>query len=771
MTTVRMTTIASGTRLAQYEILEPLGSGGMGVVYRARDSRLERDVAIKVLPQHLASDPDMRGRFEREARSVAALSHPGIMAIHELAKVGDLSFAVMELLEGLTLRKRLGEGPIPWREAAIMGADVADALAAAHAKGIVHRDIKPENIFLTRDHRVKVLDFGLARSNHPSVTRESMATMGVVTSPGLIMGTIGYIAPEQIRGEDATSASDIFALGCVLYELVTAKSAFVRSTAAETMAAVLNAESPSLAAADVDAPQELDRIIQHCLAKQPDDRFQSARDVAVALRALAVDSGQTARLTPARTRRPAAKSVAVLPFQNLTGDPDADYLCDGLTESVINCLSQLPRLRVVPRSTVFRYKGRETEAASVALALNVRSLVTGRVIRRGTTLNIQAELIDVIAESQLWGDQYLRDSSDLASLQQEIAYQISEGLRVKLTGEQRKRLKAKPTESSEAYQHYLRGRYHWNKWTPEGFRKAAESFELAIVADPTYALAYAGLSDAYGVMGYYGLVSMPTAMAKARANARKALELDDRLAEAHVTMAFGHLFDDWSWEKAEKAFQQAITLNPRLATAHSFYGLFSVAAGDVEAGIERALRGRDLDPLSTLTNIDVGWVYMFARRFDLAIDALRRTLDLDPTFVHAQGALGGAYEYAGHYERAARTWAECQHIWGIPLAGTEILPQVLARDGVDAYRRKHLELLEAAGGDAAYPRMTMVWARTRAGKIAEALDTLEQLVDAREGPSVFIHVEPSFEVLRNEPRFRALLGRLSGLRSRNAKND
>jgi serine/threonine protein kinase len=765
-----MTTITTGTRLAQYEIIEPLGSGGMGVVYRARDSRLERDVAIKVLPQHLASDPEMRGRFEREARSVAALSHPGILAIHELAKVGDLSFAVMELLEGVTLRKRIAEGRIAWREAAAISADVADALAAAHAKGIVHRDIKPENIFITRDQRVKVLDFGLARSHH-ATARESMATLGVVTSPGLIMGTIGYIAPEQIRGDEATGASDIFALGCVLYELVTGHSAFGRSTAAETMAAALHAEPQSLNDAGVDAPPELGRIIQHCLVKQPDERFQSARDVALALRSLTGESGVVINQTPTRTRKPTAKSVAVLPFLNLTGDPEAEYLCDGLTESIINCVSQLPRLRVVPRSTVFRYKGREADATSVALALNVRSLVTGRVIRRGSALNIQAELVDVIADAQLWGDQYLRDSSDLASLQQEIAYQISEGLRVKLTGEQRKRLKAKPTESSEAYQHYLRGRYHWNKWTPEGFRKAVESFEAAIVADPTYALAYSGLGDAYGVMGYYGIVPMRLAMTKAGTAARKALELDGTLAEAHVTMAFGHVFNDWNWEKAEQSFQQALKLNPRLPTAHSFYGLFSVAAGDTDAGIERALRGRDLDPLSALMNIDVAWAYFFARRFDLALDAARRTLDLDPNFQQAQAALVVAYDALGQIDRAARLFAEYGHYWGVPLPGTEVLPEVLAREGPAGYYRKQLELMEAVGGDAAYPRICMAAAHVRAGNVDEALLRLERVIAEREGHCAFMRVDPFFDAVRSDSRFAELLRPLEGLRSRHAQHD
>ena len=762
--------IAAGTQLAQYEILEPLGAGGMGEVYRARDLRLARDVAVKVLPAHLAADPEMRARFEREARAVAALSHPGIMGIYELARVGDLSFAVVELLEGETLRRRLASGPLPWREAAGRGAAIADALAAAHAKGIVHRDVKPENIVLTVDGRLKVLDFGLARTQ---AAPTQGATLGGLTSPGLIMGTIGYIAPEQIRGEDATAASDIFAIGCVIHEMVTGRMAFLRATAAETMAAILNAEPPPLSESGGHAPPEMERVIRHCLAKRPADRFGSAHDVAAALRALTADSGAVSVVspTPMRTRRPAGKSVAVLPFENRTGDADAEYLCDGVSESIINCLSQLPKLRVVPRATVFRYKGRQDDLASVGLALNVRTIVTGRVARRGGRLSIQAELVDVVSDAQLWGDQYLRDDADVASLQQEIAFQISEGLRLRLTAEERTRLKRSPTENSEAYQHYLRGRHHWNQWTPDSFRRAAECFEQAIRVDPGFALAWAGLSDAWGTMGYYGLLPTQAAMAKARPAALKALELDDRLAEAHVTMAFVREFADWSWEGAEREFREAIRLDPRHATAHAFYGLFSVAAGETEEGIARALRARDLDPLSAIANINVGWSYMFAHRYDLAIEALRQTMELDPGFVQAQATLAGAYMFAGDYERAARMLAEHRHMWGGPLPGAAVLPEVLARGGVSAFLDTQLELMEAAGGDSVYPQIAVAAVQTLAGRVEEALSRLERIVDERNGQSVFLFVEPALDRLRGEPRFQALLGRLAGLRSSKAKDD
>jgi serine/threonine protein kinase/tetratricopeptide (TPR) repeat protein len=757
--------LTSGTRLAQYEILDPLGSGGMGEVYRARDLRLGRDVAVKVLPQHLAGDPGMRQRFEHEMRAVAAVTHPGIMSVYEFGKVGDLSFAVVELIEGETLRKRLSSGALPWATAAAMGAELAEALTAAHAKGIVHRDIKPENIVLTREGRTKLLDFGLARASRD--IPDMHATFASLTSPGLLMGTVGYIAPEQIQGQPATAESDIFATGCVLYESVTGRMPFVRSTAAEVMAAVLNAEPLPVSESGVHVPPELQRVILHCLAKRPTDRFRSARDLAAALRALTADSGavSTVTRTPTRTRRPAGKSVAVLPFDNLTGDPDADHLCDGLTESVINCLAQLPKLRVVPRGTVFRFKGRADDLASVALALNVRTIVTGRVARRGGRLSVQAELIDAVNDAQLWGDQYLRDGIELASLQQEIPFQISEGLRLRLTPEEKKRLAKPPTESSDAYQHYLRGRYYWNKFTPDGFRRSVDCFERAIGIDAKYALAWSGLGDAYGTMGYYGIIPTQEAMSKARLAALEALRLDHRLPEAHVTMALTHLLADWSWADAEAEFEEAIRLNPRHAPAYVFYGLFSVAAGETEAGLARALRARELDPLSPITNIGVAWTCMFARRFDAAIDALRQTLDLEPMFRQAQGALCGALMFAGQNDTAARLLAEYGYVWGSPLPGAEVLPVVLARDGVQAFVRTQLSLMEAAGGDAMYPAIAMASTHARAGHADEALTRLERIVDERNGQSVFLFVEPAFDAIRGEPRFQALLVRLSGLRS------
>ena len=445
-------TLAPGVRLLQYEIVEPLGAGGMGDVYRAHDSRLGRDVAIKVLSDHLASDPAMRARFEHEARAVAALSHPGILSIHELAQVEGQSIAVMELLQGESLRAMLARGPLSWRAAAELGAQVADALAAAHGRGIIHRDLKPENIFVTPDGRPKILDFGLARSKDPLFTSDAdqQPTM-LMTEPGRVFGTIGYMAPEQVRGEDTDVPADIFALGCILAELVTGTRAFARPTPAASLAAILS-EPPSDLRGVPALPVPYAEIVSHCLEKDPRARFQSAADVALALRSLLADPGvatsSAAIAVPGPRRRPArgTRSLAVLPFASSGTDPGTEYLADGITESVINSLSQVPKLRVVPRSLVFRYKGREVDPRSVALALNVRTLVTGRVTELGGVLHSQVELIEP-TPSHSSGVANQHALSDVSAVPEDIAAGIREALRMRVSGKVRSRLQRRATVS------------------------------------------------------------------------------------------------------------------------------------------------------------------------------------------------------------------------------------------------------------------------------------------------------------------------------------
>jgi serine/threonine protein kinase len=743
-------TLAAGSRLAQYEIVSAVGSGGMGVVYRARDTRLGRDVALKVMAPHIASDPSMRSRFETEARAVASLTHPGILSIYELAVADGIPFAVMELLEGRNLRERIAAGPLPWREAVEVGASIAEGLAAAHAKGVVHRDLKPENVFLTLDGHVKILDFGLAlqRLDMPG----SEGPTAAHTAAGVVLGTFGYMSPEQVTGERVDGRTDVFALGCLLYEMLTGRQLFTGVTPQELIAKLLHDSAPDLSSFDPLAPQELKAIVARTVERDPARRFDSAMSVAAALRALL--SGSAIRLP--RVSRPRGKSLAVLPFVN-AADPRLDYLTDGLAESIINSLSQLETLRVVPRSVVFRYKGIQVDPAAVGAALNVKTILTGRVTQRGDVLNIQAELVDTTTESQLWGEQFRHNVGDLMTVQEEIAWQISEALRLKLTSAQKKKLRKRATVNPGAYQAYLRGRHHWNSWSPEGFRRALEEFQQATDLDPLYALAYAGLGDTYGAMAYYGYLDPRQGFARARAAAERALALDADLPDAHVTLALGEMFAAWNWLAAGRELQRAIALNPKHAVAHAVNALYLTTCGRFDESLTEARIARDLDPISVFTNIGVAWSHHFAGRYREAIHEALRIRDLVPGLEEAGNVLIGGYEMVGRFEDAARLIGE-QRCWGMRLDGAALL-DAYHRGGADEYWRTRLAQMSATGPSASV-HFGFAICHLQLGQIEAALDHLEKMVDAHVGGAVFIGVDPTIRQLRGNPRYDALLRRV-----------
>ena len=745
--------LPAGSRLAQYEIVAPIGSGGMGVVYRARDTRLGRDVALKVMAPHIAADPAMRSRFETEARAVASLSHPGILSIYELGVANGTPFAVMELLEGRNLRDRMAGGALAWRDAIAIAAAIADGLAAAHAKGIIHRDLKPENVFLTSEGQVKILDFGLAlqRLEH---ARESDAPTIARTALGMVVGTFGYMSPEQVTGDVVDGRTDIFALGALLYEMLTGQQLFAGATPQESIAKLLHDGAPNLTKVDPLAPQELRAIVSRAVDRNPAHRFQSAGDVAAALRALM--SGSSAKI--ARQPRTRAKSLAVLPFVN-AAEPPLEYLCDGITESIINSLSQLDAIRVVPRSVVFRYKGLQGDPATIGRALNARWILSGRVTQHEDILHIQVELVDTGTESQLWGEQFHHKLSDVMIVQEEISWQISEALRLKLTSAQKKKLRRRATVNPEAYQSYLRGRHHWNNWTPEGFRRAIDHFQQAIDLDASYGAAYAGLGDAYGAMAYYGYVDPREGFFRARAAAERALQLDPELADAHVTLGLGQLFAFWNWPGAERELQEAIALNPKLAVARSVNALYLITCGRFEEAFAEARQGRELDPLSHFTNMSVAWVHHFAGQHEDAAREALRTRDLAPALEEAGNILIGSYEALGRYEEAARLIGE-QRCYGLRLDGAALLAAY--RDGgADAYWRARLESMHLAA--ASVPpsiHFAFAIAHARLGEHDQALDHLEQMVDAHVGGSVFIAVDPTLRLLRGNERYEAVLRRV-----------
>jgi serine/threonine-protein kinase len=748
-----------GSHLAQYEIVAPLGAGGMGNVYRARDLRLGRDVALKVMADHVAADPDMRRRFEIEVRAVAALSHPSILGIHELAIIDGVPVAVMELLQGETLRDRIRKGPCPWREGVRTAGAIADGLAAAHARGVIHRDLKPENVFLTSEGGVKILDFGLAlqRVDGPEISDDSPTLAH--TAKGSVLGTFGYMSPEQVTGGRVDGRSDIFALGCVLYEMLAGRRLFGGRTPNEILARVLQGNAPDFSDFDPTAPPELRAIISRAVARDPARRFESAHDLATALRALETVSSSGSASAGNRRLRSRGKSLAVLPFLDAGIDPQLQYLTDGITESIINSLSQLSGLRIVPRSLVFRYKGLQADPATIGLALNARTILTGRVAQQGDVLNIQAELVDTSTESQLWGEQFRQKVTDLVTVQEEIAWQISEALRLKLTGEQKKRLRKRQTSSAEASQEYLRGRFEWNSWTAEGFRRAVEHFERAIVYDPNYVPAYAGISDSYSAMAYYGFVPPDVGYPRAHQAAQRALAIDPDVADAHASLALGYLLWQFDWRSAELEFRTALRLNPRLAVAHATYALYLMTVGQHDEALREARTAQQLDPLSLLVNMTVCWALHFGGRTEEAIRETLRTRELAPGFQEAGNLLIVLYEQLGKLEEAARLALE-QPIYGVPADG-EALLAAYRSGGADAYWRKRLGYMDAVLPHApAVIHYSYAVAHARLREVGPAIEHMEQLVAARCSNAVFIAVDPCLKRLRGEARFEQLLTRM-----------
>ncbi len=774
----------AGRTLGHYRLAVLLGAGGMGQVYHARDLRLDRNVAIKILPEHLANNVEALRRFEREAKAIAALSHPNILAIHDFGIEQGVSYAVMELLEGETLRSRLTRAALPWREAVEIAAAVAEGLAAAHAKGIIHRDLKPENIFLTANGQVKILDFGIARVKRVvSPEAESLiSTQTETTRPGAVIGTISYMSPEQVRGEEADAPSDIFALGSVLYEMVSGERPFQRETTAETIAAILKETPPALTRTGKRVPQELEHMIQHCLAKGASERPQSEHDLALDLRAISSLNERSLapwrpRIGPAAWigtlvlmaivglvvwlyrggwREPAIDSIAVLPLVNAGGGEEAEYLSDGITEAVINNLSQLPQLkRVIARGTVFTYNGKEVDPRKVGQELNVRAVFTGRLVQRGTTLNIQADLVNVATGAQLWGDSYRRQLSDVLLLEDEIARQISEKLRLKLTGEQQQRLTKRYTENIEAHYLYLKGRHHWNKFTEEGLKESIKYFNQALDRDLNYALANVGLADAY-----YSLSSMylppSEAMPKSQAAAMRALQIDENLAEAHAALAVVRIFYDWDWAQGEQAFRRAIALNPSYASAHNLYGNFLVYMNRLDEAQVEMNRACELDPLSPFNDVGAAWPVLFRRQYDEAIEQLKKIIALNPDFPNAHTSLAWAYAFKGMYDEAAAAINKARSLddsWANLALQGEIFGMAGKRDEA----RTVLAKLQDRAVRAHVAESGFAWVYAGLGEKEKALASLEKGYQSRDEQMLMIGIYPGFDRLRSEPRFVNIL--------------
>jgi serine/threonine protein kinase/Tfp pilus assembly protein PilF len=772
--------LLAGTRLGPYKILSQIGAGGMGEVYRARDVRLDRDVAVKVLNDKLANDPDAIVRFEKEAKAVAALSHASILAIHDFDRDQGLFYVVTEFLEGDTLRKKIGS--LSWRKAVEYGLEITKGLAAAHSRGIVHRDLKPENIFITNDGRVKILDFGLAQMK-PAQNPPAQADIKSTDTEETVLGTIGYMSPEQIRAEPADPRSDIFSLGCILYELVSGKKPFEGETIYDTVSNVLRADPPDLAESGKKIPLELQRLILHCLEKNPEERFQSAHDVVYNLKAIMnlADTMQTpsasllkSTLSQNRSfwfvifvvllgisgslfwlsgKLSRVQSLAVIPLANMTQDPSFDYLGEGISESVTNRLSQLTSLRVMAPSTVNRFRASD-DVTKIAKQLDVDAVLTGSIFKQGEHIIVRVNFMNAHDGTGLWGEQYTRKNLDFLSLQNDIAREITRALNVQLSGDQAKLFDKPPTENQEAYRSYLLGRYYWNRRTAESLQSARQHFQDAIHKDPLYSLAYTGLADCYAMLGSYDLVDPRDAYARARAAAQKALEIDPDLAEAHNSLAHVSMYY-WDWQLAEQEFKRAIDLKPNYAIAHQWYANYLSIMGRTQQAMDEARLALDLDPLSLSVTVVLGRQYHIAKQYDGAIGYFQRAIELDARHPPAYAALGQSYVQSRRYDLGIASIRKAIQLYPEATDYIALLAYAHAVSGNTEEANRYLDDLQRRKGYISPVYIALV--HTGLKNYDRAFEYLKKAYDEHSEYLSFVKVEPEFEPLRSDERYIRLM--------------
>ena len=834
--------IAAGTKLGRYEIRSQLGVGGMGEVYLADDTQLRRRVALKVLPEGLAANQDRMRRFVQEAQAAAALNHPNIAHIYEIREVDGLSFIAMEFIEGRTLRDYLHDSKTEDLPRVLRHLQhVAEGLAKAHAAGIVHRDLKPDNVMITRDGHAKILDFGLAKLIEP---QQSSATSGEASeqatailqqhsTPGVVLGTVGYMSPEQAQGKtkEIDHRSDIFSFGCILFEAATGRKAFEGKDTIDSLHKLVHAPTPQIKEFNPGAPDELQRIVRRCLAKQPDERYQTIKDVAIELKELrrelesaavdpmtspavlgeittpsSTDANLPQSLNAASSAAPASlstraseyigagikqhklatvisvvvlavgivglaaylharsidipiDSIAVLPFVNESGNSDIEYLSDGMTESLIDSLSQLPHLSVKARSSVFRYKGKEADPQQVASQLSVQAILTGRVVQHGDDLTLYLSLVEGRNGNQIWGDHYDRKLTDLISLQSEIARDVSSKLRVKLSSADEQRLTKRYTANTEAYELYLRGRYHVFKMKLSEAQTGISYFQRAIEIDPNYALAYVGLANAYRSFALSG--DMPAEFfPKAKAAAQRAVEIDDRLAEAHAVLGFTIFWYDWNWKEAENQFKRALELDPNSADTHWFYATFLSSTGRNSEALNDVKRARELDPLNLIISAGEGQFLIHAGRADEALASLQKTTELDPNFWFAHMLASDAYTEKGMFTEAVAEARKATELSGANSHSLSSLGYALARSGKQPEARAVLDGLLKLSTERHVSPHNIALIYNGLGERDKALAWLERAFEQRDPRMVFLKVYPKWNNLRADPRFQDLMRRV-----------
>jgi serine/threonine protein kinase/Flp pilus assembly protein TadD len=834
--------LATNSLISHYRIVEKIGAGGMGEVYSAQDTRLDRKVAIKFLHEEFSKDADKLNRFVQEAKAASALNHPNILTVYEIGEVDGKNYIATELIDGKTLREHLShKESLPLNTILKIGVQVSEALSAAHQAGIIHRDIKPENIMLRKDGYAKVLDFGLAKLTEKKkaddVSLEDATRAFVNTTPGLVMGTVSYMSPEHARGKVTDSRTDIWSLGVVLYEMLSGKLPFTGETVNHTIVSILEKEPPLLE----NVPAELRRIVRKSMTKDVDMRYQTAHDLLIDLKnlrrdldiqgeldrsvvpnraattesanenqtqvytsgsAAATRSGQAAAtqsvttssssleyaVTQAKSHKFATaiigvlliglistvayfafasressskqiNSVAVLPFVNESGNADVEYLSDGMTETLIKSLSNLSSLDVKPRSSVFRYKGKDTDLQTIGKELKVQAILNGRVAQRGDELTLSLELVDVQKNSVIWTEQYQRKQSDLVSLQSEIAKDVSTNLKAKLSGAEETKVTRTATADPEAYQAYLKGRYYWNRRTAENLKKAIEQFKSATDRDPNYALAFVGLADCYAVLSEYAGTSTSETLPQSKAYAERALAIDGHLAEPHATL--GSIYDDsWQWGEAEKEYKTAIELNPNYPTAYHWYSILLKNVGRNDEAAAMIKRAQQLDPLSSVIGVNVSRMYQLQNNHDASIENSLKIIELDPNFGPAYEYLAFSYLKSGRNAEAiaaAEKGAELTNRAGINLGD---MGYVYAATGKRSEALAIIKELEAkyARKEAIGQYIAAVYVGL--GDKNKAFEWLEKDFQARNGKLTEIRWQIQFEPLRDDPRFKDLIKRI-----------